>query len=122
VVSLVLGLVSCFCLSADGAQQHRADAGGRLVVYRSPTFGSRMFLQLWIDGSKAGEIGPARRYDKPIPTGHHVLSVNYAPRTRYQPTSTHLTVHPGQTYVFTATRPHGEGVILQPSNLRQEPQ
>jgi hypothetical protein len=122
VMLLVLALVSWFCLSANGAQQHGTDPGGRLVVYRSPTFGSRIFLQLWIDGNKAGEIGPGRRYDKSIPAGDHVLSVNYAPRTRYQPTSTHLTVHSGQTSVFTATRLHGEGVTLQPSNLRHEPQ
>lgn len=103
------------CISSQPAQAGNPQTG-RLVVQRSPTFGSRIYLQLWIDGSKVANIGPGQRYDESIPAGHRVLAVNYTPRTRHQPTSIRLTVRPGETYAFTAIRESDEGVILRQSN------
>jgi len=103
------------CITSQPAQASNPQTG-RLVVQRSPTFGSRTYLQLWIDGSKVANIGPGHRYDESIPAGHHVLAVNYTPRTRHQPTSMHLTVRPGETYAFTAIRDPNQGVILGRSN------
>ena len=82
---------------------------------RSPTFGSRTYLQLWIDGNKVANIGPGQRYDESIPAGHHVLAVNYTPRTQHQPTSMRLTVHPGETYGFNAIRDSIQGVSFRQS-------
>jgi len=103
------------CISSQPAQASNPQ-NGRLIVQRSPTFGSRTYLQLWIDGSKVANIGPGHRYDESIPAGHHVLAVNYTPRTRHQPTSMRLTVRPGETYAFTAIRDPNQGVILGRSN------
>src|SRR5205807_4203417 len=75
------------CISSQPAQASNPQ-NGRLVVQRSPTFGDRTYLQLWIDGSKLANIGPGHRYDESIPAGHDVLAVNYTPRTQHQPTST----------------------------------
>jgi hypothetical protein len=103
------------CLSSQPAQASNPQPG-RLVVQRSPTFGTRTYLQLWIDGSKVANIGPGQRYDKSIPAGDHVLAVNYTPRTKHQPTSMRLTVRPGETYAFTAVRDSLDGVTFQKSN------
>jgi hypothetical protein len=103
------------CISSQPAQPSNSQTG-RLVVQRSPTFGSKIYLQLWIDGSKVANIGPGQRYDEPIPAGDHVLAVNYTPRTRHEPTSMRLTVRPGETYAFTAARDSYEGVSLRRSN------
>jgi hypothetical protein len=103
------------CISIQPAQASNPQTG-RLVVQRSPTFGSKTYLQLWIDGSKVANIGPGHRYDKSIPAGDHVLAVNYTPRTRHEPTSMRLTVRPGETYAFTAIRDSYEGVSLRQSN------
>ena len=73
-------------------------------------------LQVWIDGKKVANIGPGHRYDKSIPAGHHVLAVNYTPRTRYQPISMQLTVRPGEIYAFTAVRESDQGVSFRQSN------
>jgi len=77
--SLVLAGLS-ICISSQPAQASNLQTG-RLVVQRSPTFGSKTYLQLWIDGNKVGNIGPGQRYDESIPAGHHVLAVNYIPNT-----------------------------------------
>jgi hypothetical protein len=103
------------CIGSQAAQASKPQTG-RLVVQRSPTFGSKTYLQLWIDGNKVANIGSGHRYDKSIPAGHHVLAVNYTPRTRHQPTSMQLTVRPGETYAFTAIRESDEGVTLRQSN------
>jgi len=103
------------CISSQPAQASHPHTG-RLVVQRSPTFGSRIFLQLWIDGRKVANIGPGHRYDESIPAGHHVLAVSYTPRTRHEPTSMRVTVRPGKTYAFTAIRESDQGVILRQSN------
>ena len=109
---LVLGIATC--LSSQAA---RPSSTGRLVVQRSATFGSKTFLQLWIDGGKVHNIGPGSRYDQPISAGHHVLTVHYTPKSgRHQPTSMSLTVDPGHTYAFTATRASDQGVSLQRSS------
>src|SRR2546430_6815411 len=81
------------CIGSQPAQASKPQTG-RLVVQRSSTFGSRTYLQLWIDGSKVAYIGPGHRYDESIPVGHHVLAVNYTHSTRHRTTSMQLTVRP----------------------------
>src|SRR5438094_5594331 len=103
------------CISSQPARASNPQTD-RLVVQKSPTFGSRTYLQLWIDGSKVANIGPGQRYDESIPAGHHVLAVNYTPRTQHQPTSMRLTVRPGETYAFTAIRDAIQGVTFRQSN------
>ena len=103
------------CISSQPALASKPQTG-RLVVQRSPTFGSRTYLQLWIDGSRVADIGPGQRYDKSIPAGHHVVAVNYTPRTRHQPTSMQLTVRPGETDAFTTIRESDQGVSFRQSN------
>ena len=112
--SLVLAGLS-ICISSQPALASNPQTG-RLVVQRSPTFGSKTYLQLWIDGNKVANIGPGQRYDKSISAGHHVLAVNYTPRTKHQPTSMQLRVRPGETYAFTAIRESDEGVNLRQSD------
>ena len=112
--SLVVAGLS-ICMSGQPAQASNPQTG-RLVVQRSPTFGSKTYLQLWIDGNKVANVGPGHRYDESIPAGHHVLAVNYTPRTQHQPTSMRLTVRRGETYAFTAIRESDEGVSLRQSN------
>jgi hypothetical protein len=72
-----------------------------------------MALNLKIDGRTAANIVQGRRYDQFVPEGRHTLTVSAVPN--YQPTSTVLNVRRGQTYVFTATRPNTDSVVLVPS-------
>jgi hypothetical protein len=100
-VLAILAFAIAICWSSQAAQPS-STGSGRLIVQRSPGFGSKEFLRLSIDG-KVHSIGAGSRYDEPISAGHHVLTVD-TPKSRHQPTSMSLTVDPGQTYAFTATR------------------
>ena len=112
-VLAILAFAMAICWSSQAAQPS-STGSGRLVVQRSPAFGSKEFLQLSIDG-KVHNIAPGSRYDQPISAGHHVLTVD-APRSQRQPTSMSLTVDPGHTYAFTATRETDQGVSLKRSS------
>lgn len=77
--------------------------GGRLIVQRSPDFGTELAVHLSIDGRKVANVQRDHRYDGFVSAGHHVLSVFAVPFNAFRPaTSTRLTVEPGHTYVFTA--------------------
>jgi hypothetical protein len=108
-VLAILAFAIAICWSSQAAQPSGTDSG-RLVVQRSPTVGNNVFLRLSIDG-EVHNIGPGSRYDEPISAGHHVLVVD-TPTNEHQPTSMSLTVDPGQTYAFTATRGSDQGVSL----------
>ena len=120
-VLAILAFAIAICWSSQAAQPS-STGSGRLVVQRSPAIGSSTFLKLSIDG-EVHNIQPGSRYDQPISAGHHVLTVNYAPKSgRHQPTSMSLTVHPGHAYAFTATRNSSdEGVSLQRSRSTPTP-
>jgi hypothetical protein len=92
-----------------------AQSGGRLIVLRAPNFGWNLALNLKIDGRTAANIVQGGHYDDFVPEGRHVLTVSAVPN--YQPASTVLNVQRGQTYVFTATRPNTDSVLLVPSAL-----
>jgi hypothetical protein len=106
-VGVILGFAIAIC---SQAAQPSSTGSGRLVVQRSPTVGNKVFLRLSIDG-EVHNIGPGTLYDQPISAGHHVLIVD-TPTNEHQPTSMSLTVEPGQTYAFTATRGSDQGVSL----------
>ena len=108
-VGVILGFAIAICWSSQAAQPS-STGSGRLVVQRSPTVGNNVFLRLSVDG-EVHNIGPGSLYDQPIPAGQHVLTLDTS-SNQHQPTSMSLTVEPGQTYAFTATRGSDQGVSL----------
>ena len=112
-VLAILAFTIAICWSSQAAEPS-STGSGRLVVQRAPGFGGRELLRLSIDG-KVHNIGEGSRYDQPISAGHHVLAVD-TPKSLHQPTSMSLTVDPGHTYAFTATRESDQGLSLRRSS------
>lgn len=116
-LALAMCALGCviFVTQADG----RNHSHGQLIVQRAANFGTYVTLQMWIDGREVGDIGRGRRYNRLIPAGRHVLTVSSVPNVRnVPPTSTVVTVRPGDLYVFTATwDPDWGGVVLRASSL-----
>ena len=112
-VFAILAFAIAICWSSQAAQPS-STGSGRLVVQRSPAIGNSTLLKLSIDG-EVHNIGPGSIYDQPISAGHHVVIVD-TPTNEHQPTSMSLTVEPGQTYAFTATREADHVVSLKRSS------
>jgi hypothetical protein len=112
-VFLILILMSAVSMGSTTAQP-----GGRLIVLRAPNFGWNLVVNLKIDGRTVANVVQGRSYDHFIPAGRHVLTVSAAPSaSSYQPTSTSLNVHPGESYVFMAMWHGTYQVFLRPTEL-----
>jgi hypothetical protein len=91
--------------------------GGRLVIWRVPNLGNRLFVNLLIDGKGFTTIGFGHNYETILPSGRHVLTVSATPRVSYLHDTWVMTldVQPGQTYSFTALM-EGDRLVLRKSS------
>jgi hypothetical protein len=89
---------------------------GRLIVQRTPNFGTHLSIRLSIDG-KVANIGRNQHYGGVLSAGRHVVTALALPNTEARrPTSMALTIKTGQVYIFTATW-DSDRLVLQPSNF-----
>ena len=87
----------------------------RLIVQRTPNFGTNLVVRLSIDGTRVANIPRNQHYGGFLSAGHHVLTVLALPNTESRrPTSMRLTVQPGHVYIFNATW-ESDRLVLRPS-------
>jgi hypothetical protein len=85
---------------------------GHLIIRRAANFGSRLTLNISIDGSHVAALVRGQSYDGSLSPGEHVISLTVTPRrSRFGTTTKHLTVQAGQTYGFTAIWSHQHVVL-----------
>jgi hypothetical protein len=114
---LFVAFVSAIFITSGVGQTHSGAKGGRLIVYRASGFGSRLGLQLKVDGRTVASITQGHNYDGFIPSGHHELTVLVVPRSGLRnQTSISLDVRPGYTYAFTAVW-ESDQIFLRKSRL-----
>lgn len=111
-VFLIVAFLSAFAINSASAQ-----AGGRLIVLRSPKFGWNVVLNLKIDGKTVANVVQGRVYDHFIPAGRHVLTASAVPSGSSNPSSIPLNVQAGESYIFLATWQDQYRVILRPTEL-----
>jgi hypothetical protein len=87
----------------------------RLVVYRIPTMGKFVFVQLYVDNVVVDGIPYGGSYKGFLQPGRHVLSLLATPRpTWWERPPTIVDMRSGQTYRFIA-KGNGKGnLILDP--------
>ena len=87
----------------------------RLIVQRTPNFGTNLVVRLSIDGTRVADIPRNQHYGSFLSAGHHVLTVLALPNTESRrPTSMRLTVQSGHVYIFNATWESAR-LVLRPS-------
>lgn len=87
----------------------------RLIVQRSPNFGSDLFIRLSVDGKRVGDIPRNQHYGGFISVGRHIVMALALPNTESRrPTSIQLIAKAGQVYIFTAGW-NSDRLILVPS-------
>jgi hypothetical protein len=86
---------------------------GLLTIRRAPKFGTRVTLNVSIDGAQVASLGEGQSYNGTLSPGKHVISVNVTPgRGRGGTATKHITVKAGQTYSFTASWSSDRVVLL----------
>ena len=87
----------------------------RLIVQRTPTFGSDLFIRLSIDGKRVADIPRNQHYGGFVAVGRHTVAALALPNTEARrPTSISLFAKAGQVYIFTATW-SSDRLVLVPS-------
>jgi hypothetical protein len=75
-----------------------------LTIRRAPKFGTRVRLNVSIDGSQLASLGEGQSYNGTLSPGKHIISVNVTPgRGRGGTATKRVTVQAGQTYSLTAS-------------------
>jgi len=120
---LVLTMTCLLCVAGYAVGSTRATSGtaadggtARLIVYRIPTMGKFVIVQIYVDDVVVGSVGYGGTYEGFLKPGHHVLSALATPRSKWRerPPTT-VDVRSGQTYRFTAMS-NGEGnLMLRPA-------
>ena len=121
--TLVLTMTCLLCVAGYAVGSTRATSGtaadggtARLIVYRIPTMGKFVIVQIYVDDVVVGSVGYGGNYEGFLKPGHRVLSALATPRSKWRerpPTTGD--VRSGQTYRFTATS-NGEGnLMLRPA-------
>ena len=118
---LVMACLLCVAVYAEASTRTGFGApsnGGaaRIIVYRLPTTGKFVFVNIYVDDVAVGTIPyGGRTYEGFLKPGHHVLSVLPTPRPKWwERPPTIVNMRSGQTYSFTAV-PNGKGnLILRP--------
>ena len=112
---LLVVMLACFILAIAQASNSGAFAStttmavasknaGLLTIRRAPKFGTRVRLNVSVDGRQVASLGEGQSYNGSVSTGEHVISVNVTPgRGRSGTATKHLNVKAGQTYRLTAS-------------------
>lgn len=87
----------------------------RLIVQRTPNFGSDLFIRLSIDGKQVASIPRNQHYGGFISAGRHTIAAMALPNTEQRrPTSIRLIAKAGQVYIYTASW-NADRLVLVPS-------
>ena len=87
----------------------------RLIVQRSPNFGSDLFIRLTIDGKQVANIPRNQHYGGFVSAGRHTIGALALPNTEMRrPMSMRLIAKAGQVYIFTASW-DSDRLVLIPS-------
>jgi hypothetical protein len=118
--TLFLTITCLLCIAGHAGASTRAassDPGtAHLTVYRTPTTGKFVIVQVYVDDVMVGGIGYGGTYEGSLKPGRRVLSVQATPRPKWKGARppTIVDVRGGQIYRFTAVG-NGEGnLVLQP--------
>ena len=102
VTFAALAVLGC-ATAADGAVAPKAKGIARLIVQRTPNFGTNLVVQLSIDGKRVANIPRNQHYGGILSPGRHTLKVLAIPNTQSRrPASIRIAVQPGKSYVYTA--------------------
>src|SRR4029453_10374236 len=117
--ALFLAMACLLCVAGYAGARERVSSGttsdggtAHLIVYRIPTMGKFVFVQVYVDDVVVGGIPYGGKYEGFLKPGHHVLSAlaTPGPKWRERP-PTIVNVRADRTYRFTAIG-NGSGNLI----------
>ena len=111
---LLIVMLACFILAGSQGSNSGASVSttmaapsknaGLLIIRRAPKFGSRVTLNISVDGMHVASLREGQSYNGSLSPGKHLISVNVTPgRGRGGTATKSFMVEAGQTYRITAS-------------------
>ena len=84
---------------------------GQLTVKRSPKFGARAVLDVFVDGKRVDQLQRGKSYTASLPAGTHEVKVQASVKKTINQATKQVTVEAGKTTTLTASREGGQLVL-----------
>ena len=99
VPTIIVSALACFLVSSPAS----AADSGQLTVKRSPNFGTKTGLYVFVAGKRVRSLARGETYTTSLPVGTHEVKVQASLRKLKNEATTQITVEAGKSYELTAS-------------------
>ena len=99
VVSVIGTALACLLVPSPASA---ADTG-QLTVKRSPKFGARAVLDVFVDGKRVDQLQRGKSYSASLPAGTHEVKVQASKEKTMNEATKQVTLEAGKTTTLTAS-------------------
>jgi hypothetical protein len=89
-----------------------ATDAGKLTVMRSPTFGKKLVLDVYLDGKRVGQLQRGKSYSTSLPAGTHEVKVQASAEKPINNATKQVTIEAGKDSTVTASW-DGQRLVLR---------
>ena len=107
VLSVIGTALACLLVLSPAS----AAGTGQLTVKRSPKFGARAVLDVFVDGKRVDQLQRGKSYTASVPAGTHEVKVQASVKKTMNQATKQVTVEAGKTTTLTASRGGGQLVL-----------
>jgi hypothetical protein len=108
LLTVIVTALACFLVPSSGS----AADSGQLTVKRSPNFGAKTGLYVFVDGKRVRSLARGESYTTSLPVGTHQVKVQASLRKLRNEAAAQVTVEAGKAYRLTASW-EGEQLVLK---------
>ena len=108
ILTIIISALACVLVSSPA---YAADTG-KLTVMRSPTFGKKLVLDVYLDGKRVGELQRGKSYTTSLPAGAHEVKVQASTQKPMNKVTKQVTIEAGKDSTVTASW-DGQQLVLR---------
>jgi hypothetical protein len=108
ILTIIVTALACVLVPSPAMA---ADTG-KLTVVRSPTFGKKLVLDVYLDGKRVGQLQRGNSYSTSLPTGTHEVKVQASAEKPINNATKQVMIESGKNAIITASW-DGQQLILR---------
>lgn len=107
LLTIIVTALACLLVATPASA---ADTG-KLTVKRSPTFGKKLVLDVYLDGKRVDQLQRGTSYTTSLPAGTHEVKVEASPQKSLNNATKQVTIQAGKNTTVTASWGGGQLVL-----------
>jgi hypothetical protein len=108
ILTIIVTALACVLVPSPASA---ADTG-KLTVMRSPTFGKKLVLDVYLDGKRVAQLQRGKSYTTSLPAGMHEVKVQASAEKPINKATKHVTIEAGKDSTVTASW-EGQQLVLR---------